>query len=112
VRPSSPSGKGLGEECKHRQKIQKQTGGNKERREKRNKIIRKMDNDKADKREQKRKQKYINKEGEKHCEYKKIKWVSNNFENTATGRAASIKGHLNAARIVTLPGEEGGEGGR
>jgi hypothetical protein len=32
VRPSSPSGKGLGEECKHRQNIQKTDGG--EQREK------------------------------------------------------------------------------
>jgi hypothetical protein len=36
--------------------------------------------------------------------------VSNRYENTATGRAASTKGHFNAARIVTLPEGEGGGG--
>jgi hypothetical protein len=66
-----------------------------------------MDNDENNK----RKQKTNNKEGEKLGDYKKMEGVSNRYENTATGRAASIKGHLNAARIVTLRGEEGGGGG-
>jgi hypothetical protein len=42
---------------------------------------------------------------------KKIEGIVESFENTTTGRAASTKGDLNAARIMTLLGEEGGGGG-
>jgi hypothetical protein len=65
-----------------------------------------MDNDENNK----RKQKTINTEKKKRGGYIKMEGVSNMYENTATGRAASTKGHLNAARIVTLPGGEGGGG--
>jgi hypothetical protein len=60
----------------------------------------------------KREQKIINTEKEKCGGNIKNEGVPNTHENTATGRAASSKGHLNAARIVTLPGGGGRRGER